>query len=178
MRRFSNPIRIQWKWLTVFLSLAISSIAQVSGQIPRAPTEGAFQAAPSAQEVPPCAPALSSHSRAERRRPGPKSAERSPDRGSAQESSEDENCKPETGNQGREAAPASTVGRQSAIFAKRSQQVVCYQRNYHHVASNTSVEPRRGGRTPKLQNGDSLQWQQQAPRKGSTRHRCAARGDL
>jgi hypothetical protein len=35
MKRRSNPIRILWKSLTVFLPLAISSIAQVSGQIPQ-----------------------------------------------------------------------------------------------------------------------------------------------
>jgi len=62
MRRSSNPIRILGTLLAVVLSLAISGIAQVSGQLPHAPTEGAATTAPPAQEVPPCASTLSSSS--------------------------------------------------------------------------------------------------------------------
>ena len=46
----------------VFGSLAISSIAQVGGQRPHAPTQGEAKAVPLAQDVPPCASTSSSSS--------------------------------------------------------------------------------------------------------------------
>jgi hypothetical protein len=54
MRRSSNPPRILATSLAI-LSLAIGGIAQVSEQLPLAPTKGAATTAPLAQEVPPCA---------------------------------------------------------------------------------------------------------------------------
>jgi hypothetical protein len=56
VRRSSNPIRILGTLLAAVFSLAISGIAQGSGQLPHAPTEGAVTTATPAQEVPPCGP--------------------------------------------------------------------------------------------------------------------------
>jgi len=55
MKRCSNPLRVLGALLAAFLSLAISGIAQVSEQLPHAPTKGVATTAPSAQEAPPCA---------------------------------------------------------------------------------------------------------------------------
>ena len=54
----SSPIRTLRAILgvvAVVVSLAISSIGQVNQQLPHAPTQGAAKAAPSTQNVPPCA---------------------------------------------------------------------------------------------------------------------------
>ncbi len=55
MRRFLNGIKILATLLAVVLSLATSGIAQVSEQLPHAPTKGVATTAPPTQEVPPCA---------------------------------------------------------------------------------------------------------------------------
>ncbi|MGA7078652.1 MAG: hypothetical protein WBQ43_24715 [Terriglobales bacterium] len=55
MRRSSNPIRILGALLAAVLTLAVSGIAQVSGQRPHAPTMGIAATTPPTQEVPPCA---------------------------------------------------------------------------------------------------------------------------
>lgn len=64
MTHSSNGIRMLRTMLgavVLLVTVAIGSIAQLSGNLPRAPTQGAAKAAPSAQTVPPCAP-LSSNS--------------------------------------------------------------------------------------------------------------------
>jgi hypothetical protein len=62
MRHSSTPIRILGPVLAVVVSLAISGIAQVSGLLPDAPTQGGAKAVPSAQNLPPCASTPSSSS--------------------------------------------------------------------------------------------------------------------
>ena len=64
----------------------------------------------------------------------------------------------------------------SEIFDLRNEANKSFAVNETTIMLCRTLQSNRGarGRTPKLQNGDSLQWQQQAPRKGSTRHRCAA----
>ena len=62
MRWSLNPIRSLGTVQAVVVSLAICGIAQVSGQLPRASTQGAAKAPPLGQDVPPCASTLSSPS--------------------------------------------------------------------------------------------------------------------